>query len=92
MLKVFNYQCLNQECNNFFEKYVNKYDEVVACPNCDGQTEKRLTMPAFTLKGVGVYNSGTFSKAHEGPKLDQDLLRLSDRDLNIACGLPPDCA
>lgn len=89
-MKLFNYQCT--QCDNLIEKFVKTYDEVVTCPKCEHTMEKRLTMPAFILKGIGVYSNGTFAKAKDGPKLDQDLLRLSDRDLNIACGLPPDCA
>lgn len=52
---------------------------------------KQLCAPTFVLKGAGFSSNGTFSRAKDGPKLDQDLLRLSDRDLNIECGLPPDC-
>lgn len=54
--------------------------------------EKRLTMPAFILKGVGVVNAGTFPKSSDGPKLDQDLLRLDDISLNRELGLDDDCA
>jgi len=89
-MKLFNYQCT--QCDNLIEKFVKTHDEVVTCPKCEHTMEKRLTMPAFILKGIGVYSNGTFAKAKDGPKIDQDLLRLSDRDLNIACGLPPDCA
>ena len=87
-MKIFNYECPN--CQNFFEKFVSTSDEVVVCPKCDHPAEKRLTMPAFILKGVGVYSNGTFAKAKDGPKLDEELLRMSDKDLNVALGLPPD--
>lgn len=90
-MKIYNYQCTNTSCNNFIEKFVKTSDEVVTCPKCDHTMEKRLTMPAFILKGVGVVNAGTFPKSSDGPKLDQELLRMSDRDLNIALNLPPDC-
>jgi hypothetical protein len=37
-----------------------------------------------------VVNAGTFAKSKNGPKLDQELLRMSDKDLNIALGYPED--
>jgi putative FmdB family regulatory protein len=91
-LKIFNYQCLNNSCNNFFEKFVSTSDEVVVCPKCDHTTEKRLTMPAFILKGVGCYSNGTYAKAKDGPVLDKELLALDDVSLNRELGLPDDCA
>lgn len=89
-MKIFNYSCTNTECNHFFEAFVKTSDQKVPCEKCGSETEKRLTMPAFILKGIGCYSNGTYSKAKDGPKLDQDLLRLSDRELNIECGLDPD--
>ena len=86
-MKIFDYQCANTDCNNFIEKYVKTADEVVTCPKCERPMEKRLTMPAFILKGVGVVNAGTFAKSSEGPKLDQELLRMSDADLDKELGL-----
>lgn len=91
-MKIFNYQCTNASCNNFIEKFVKTADEVVTCPKCDHTMEKRLTMPAFILKGVGVVNAGTFPKSSDGRKLDQDLLRLDDISLNRELGLDDDCA
>lgn len=84
---IFNYSCTNTDCNNFIEKYVKTADEVVTCPKCDHTMEKRLTMPAFILKGVGCYSNGTYAKAKDGPKLDQDLLRLSDKELDAELGI-----
>lgn len=52
--------------------------------------EKRLTMPAFILKGVGCHSNGTYAKAKDGPRIDPDILKLSDSELNVECGLPPD--
>lgn len=89
-MKIFNYEC--QNCQNFIEKFVKTSDEVVQCPKCEHAMEKRLTMPAFTLKGEGFYGRGTYAKAADGPKLDEELLRMSDRDLNVALNLPPDLA
>lgn len=85
-MKLYNYQC--KTCNHAFEAFVKVYDQKVPCEKCNSETEKRLTMPAFILKGVGCYSNGTYSKAKEGPKLDQDLLKLSDKDLNRELGLP----
>lgn len=89
-MKLFNYQCT--QCDNLIEKFVKTHDEVVTCPKCEHPMEKRLTMPAFILKGVGVFSNGTFAKAKEGPKLDQELLALDDVSLNRELGLPDDCA
>jgi putative FmdB family regulatory protein len=83
---------MNTSCNNLIEKFVKTHDEVVSCPKCEHPMEKRLTMPAFVLKGQGFYSNGTYAKAKEGPKLDQDLLRLDDVSLNRELGLPDDCA
>lgn len=88
-MKVFNYQCTNETCQHTFEAFVKSSDQVVQCEKCQSPTEKRLTMPAFTLNGEGFYSRGTFAKAKDGPKLDKDLLRLSDRELNKELGL--DC-
>jgi len=85
-LKVFNFACTN--CDNFFEKFVKTHDEPVICPKCEHPAEKRLTMPAFTLKGGGFFSSGTFAKAKDGPKIDQDLLKLSDSELDRELGIP----
>lgn len=87
---IFNYHC--EKCNHTFEAFVKTSDQKVPCEKCGSETEKRLTMPAFTLKGEGFFGRGTFSKSHEGPKLDQELLRLDDVSLNRELGLPDDCA
>ena len=87
-MKVFNFACTN--CDNFFEKFVKTHDEPVICPKCEHPAEKRLTMPEFILTGVGCYSNGTYAKAKDGPKLDEELLRLPDRELNVELGLPPD--
>lgn len=86
-MKIFNYFCA--QCDHLFEAYVKTSDQKVPCEKCGGETEKRLTMPAFILKGVGVVNAGTFAKSKEGPKLDQDLLRLPNDELDRELGLPP---
>lgn len=91
-MKVFNYQCTNETCQHAFEAFVNTSDQVVQCEKCQSPTEKRLTMPAFTLTGEGFYSRGTFAKAKDGPKLDKELLALDDVSLNRELGLPDDCA
>jgi hypothetical protein len=48
-------------------------------------------MPSFILKGVGCYSTGTFSKSKDGPKIDPELLTLSNAELNRECGLPENC-
>lgn len=91
-MKVYNYQCTNPDCQHLFEKFVKTADQQVSCEKCDSDTEKRLTMPAFTLEGDGFYSRGTFAKAKDGPKLDKELLALDDISLNRELGLPDDCA
>lgn len=88
-MKIFNYTC--DTCGITEEKFVKKHDEVVICSKCEKPMTKTLTMPAFILKGVGCYSNGTYSKAKDGPKLDQDLLKLDDVSLNRELGLPDNC-
>lgn len=90
MYKTFDYLCPN--CNNVEEIFSKNHEEDKMCSKCETVMQRQITMPAFTLKGDGFYSTGTFSKSKDGPKLDQDLLNLSDRELNIECGLPADCA
>ena len=87
---MFNYACNN--CGNFIERFVKTSDEAVTCPKRGNIMEKRLTMPAFILKGVGCYSNGTYTKAKDGPVLDKELLALDDVSLNRELGLPDDCA
>lgn len=91
-MKIFNFACTNKDCNNFFEAFVKTSDQKVPCEKCGSETEKRLTMPAFILRGVGCFSNGTYAKAKDGPVLDQELLRLDDVSLNRELGLPDDCA
>ena len=53
--------------------------------------EKLPSTPTFVLKGAGFTSNGTYAKAKDGPKLDKELLRLPDKELNYECGLPEDC-
>lgn len=86
--RTFDYRCCN--CNHEQEIFSKDHEEPKPCPKCNTIMAKQLTAPAFTLTGVGVYSTGTYSKAKDGPKIDKELLTLSDRELNIECGLPPD--
>lgn len=85
-MKIFNYQCTNSDCQHTQESFVKTSDQKVPCDKCGSETEKHLTMPAFILKGVGCHSNGTFAKAKEGPKLDQDLLRLPEKEFNYELG------
>jgi len=87
-MPIFDYQC--PSCNTFEEKLVKNSEDAQQCKNCGTEMIKQLASPCFILKGKGFYSNGTFTKAKEGPKLDQDLLRLSDAELNKELGLPPD--
>lgn len=89
-MKIFNYACLNLDCQHTQESWVKDSDQKVPCEKCGSETEKRLTMPAFILKGVGCYSNGTYSKAKEGPYIDPDIYKLSNAELNVECGLPAD--
>lgn len=85
---IYDYHC--PVCQKTFEAYVDSSDQKVPCPTCNSPTEKRLTMPAFILTGVGITSRGTFAKAKDGPWLDPELLALPDKELNYECGLDAD--
>jgi putative FmdB family regulatory protein len=87
--KTFNYAC--PTCQHAEEIFSRDHDSEKLCPRCQTVMNKQLTMPTFILRGVGCFSNGTYARAKDGPKLDQDLLKLSDRELNVECGLPPDC-
>ena len=87
-MPVFDYHC--SKCAIQEERLVKKYDDIQHCNTCQGEMAKLPCSPSFVLKGAGFYSNGTYAKAKEGPKLDQDLLKLSDSDLNYECGLPRD--
>ena len=89
-MPIFDYKCPN--CNHTQEITVRKYDDEVNCPKCQTVMSKQPCSPPFILKGIGNIGNGSFSRAKKGPKIDKELLTLSDRDLNIELGLPPDCA
>lgn len=87
-MPTFDYLCPN--CETRYEEWATKYDTPTYCPECGTKGVKQLCATAFILNGPGFYSTGTFAKSKDGPKLDKDLLRLSDRDLNVELGLPPD--
>lgn len=87
-MPIFDYHC--KICKITEERTVKKYDDIQYC-QCGAEMIKQLSSPCFILHGVGITSNGSFKKAKEGPKLDKDLLMLSDAELNYECGLPPDC-
>lgn len=86
-MPLFDYYC--PACQTQEERMVRKWDDPQTC-QCGSEMAKRPSSPCFILKGAGFYSNGTFAKAKEGPKIDKELLTLSDRDLNVELGLPPD--
>ena len=89
-MPIFDYFC--PRCHHNFDELVKRYDDPVDCPECRTQANRQLAAPSFILKGSGFYSPGTFTKSKEGPKLDKEFMRLSDRDQNIELGLPADCS
>jgi len=88
-MPIFDYSCSN--CNTKEERMVKKAEDPQFCHKCLSPLKKLLSTPAFILKGSGFTNSGTFAKSKNGPNLDQELLRLPDKELNKELGLPEDC-
>ena len=83
-MPIFNYTC---ECGHSSEELVKKSDDVVTCPKCEFPMIKQLSAPMFTINGVGAYNSGCFPKAKDGPKIPQEILNMSDAELDKSLGL-----
>ena len=88
-MPLFDYSC--PPCNIQKEETVKRYDDLVVCPECGDTMTKLACSPSFILKGVGLTSNGSFARAKEGPKIDKELLTLSDKDLNYECGLPENC-
>lgn len=88
-MPFFDYYC--PTCQTKEERMVKRAEDEQFCTKCNSKLDRLIGAPCFILKGKGWSSNGSFTRAKEGPKLDQDLLRLSDRELNIECGLPPDC-
>lgn len=86
--RTFDYSCNN--CNHLQEIFSKNHDEPKPCPKCSAPMVKQLSAPCFKISGGGVYSSGCFPNAHQGPKIDKELLTLSDKELNRECGLPED--
>jgi len=87
-MPIFDYQC--PSCKTIKEARVKSSDDPVECPKCQTVMTKLPSVPCFILKGKDWSSSGSFAKAKNGPYIDPDLLKLSDRELNAECGLPPD--
>lgn len=83
--RTYDYRCTN--CNNEQEIFSNNHDEPKDCPKCGTIMTRMLTAPSFTISGVGAYASGCFPRSKEGPKIDPELSRLSDAELDRELGL-----
>ena len=60
-MPIYEYRCAS--CAHEFEKIVRVTGDNPHCPECDGQTEKQISLSAFHLKGSGWYADGYGSKA-----------------------------
>lgn len=87
--KTFDYQC--PSCQHVEEIFSNDHESDKPCAKCLTKMEKQLTMPTFILKGTGFYSNGTYARAKDGPKLDQEFAKLSDKEMNRELGLPDNC-
>ena len=88
-MPFFDYQC--PTCQTKEERMVKRAEDIQHCSKCNSEMKRLIGAPCFILKGKGWSSNGSFTRAKEGPKLDQDLLRLSDKELNYECGLPENC-
>lgn len=87
-MPIFDFSC--PSCNHKQESRVKTSDTPVECPKCATQMTKLMSAPCFILKGKDWSSNGSFVKAKEGPWIDPELMKLPDREFNVACGLPPD--
>jgi len=89
-MPVFDYIC--KTCNHTQETRVKSHDTPVECPKCQSPMTKLIGAPTFILKGKDWSSNGSYARAKEGPKIDKDIFKLSDADLNRECGLPENIA
>ena len=83
-MPVYDYVCPN--CKTIEERMVKRAEDIQFCDKCNTELTKQISSPCFILKGVGVTSNGSFRKSKEGPKIDKDLLRLSDAELDRELG------
>ena len=56
-MPVYEYKC--HDCGVVFEARQKFSDEpLTACTSCGGRVEKQISLPGFSLKGGGWYQSG----------------------------------
>ncbi len=66
-MPVYEYEC--QECDKIFEVQQRITDDPLeACPNCQGEVKKIISMTSFQLKGGGWYADGYGSPKKEESK------------------------
>ena len=87
-MPIYDFTCKN--CNTTFEAFAKIETRELDCPECEGTAVRQISAPAFQLKGDGFYGRGSFTKAKQGPKLDEDFMKLSDAEMNKELGLPED--
>ena len=83
-MPIYNYQC---ECGYSSDELVKRSDDVVKCPKCEFPMVKQLSVPMFTIKGIGAYSAGCFPKAKDGPKIPDEIKNMSDAELDKSLGL-----
>lgn len=83
--RTYDYRCTN--CKHEQEIFSNNHDEPKDCPKCSTIMTRLVSAPSFTINGVGAYASGCFPNKHQGPKIHDDLLRMSDQELDRELGI-----
>ena len=64
-MPIYEYECL--QCGKHHELIQKISDTpLIACPDCGGKTEKKLSQTGFQLKGGGWYADGYSTKKPSG--------------------------
>ena len=88
-MPLFDYKC--PACQTTEERLVKSSDTSQFCSKCTSPMQKLLAAPTFVLKGAGFTNGGTYANTKDGPKLDKDFLRLSNKEMNRELNIPENC-
>lgn len=64
-MPIYEYSCI--PCGHDFEAIVGVRAANPVCPECEGETEKRISLSAFHLKGGGWYADAYAGKDNKGP-------------------------
>jgi putative FmdB family regulatory protein len=81
-MPVYEYEC--QSCQEVIEIWQNLADKpVTACPSCEGQLKKIISMSSFRLKGGGWYADGYSSTP--APKCESGTITPACPKAKKAC-------